>query len=100
MRWAGDGRGRLFTRFPVEAVYGMHNWPGVPVGAFAVRSGPIMAADDKFEITISSRGAHAAMPQLGDDPIVAAGAVIRPIQTIASRTRHHQAEAVASLTAC
>jgi amidohydrolase len=88
----------LFTRFPVEAVYGMHNWPGVPVGAFAVRSGPIMAADDKFEITITSRGAHAAMPQLGDDPIVAAGALIGAIQTIASRVVDPQHEVVVSLT--
>jgi hippurate hydrolase len=88
----------LFQRFPVEAVYGMHNWPGVPVGEFAVRSGPIMAADDKFEITIASRGAHAAMPHLGDDPIVAAGALIGAIQTIVSRSLDPQDEAVVSLT--
>lgn len=88
----------LFTRFPVEAVYGMHNWPGIPVGAFAVRAGAMMAADDKFEIRISSRGAHAAMPQLGDDPIVAAGALIGAIQTIASRTVDPQEAVVVSLT--
>lgn len=88
----------LFTRFPVEAVYGMHNWPGIPVGEFAVRSGPVMAADDKFEITISSRGAHAAMPHLGDDPIVAAGGLIAAIQTIASRAVDPQDEVVVSLT--
>ena len=88
----------LFRRFPVEAVYGMHNWPGVPVGEFAVRSGPIMAADDKFEITIASRGAHAAMPHQGDDPIVAAGALIGAIQTIVSRSLDPQDEAVVSLT--
>jgi hippurate hydrolase len=88
----------LFTRFPVEAVYGMHNWPGIPVGNFAVRSGPIMAADDKFEIILSSRGAHAAMPQLGDDPIVAAGALIGAIQTIASRTVDPQQGVVVSVT--
>jgi hippurate hydrolase len=88
----------LFERFPVEAVYGMHNWPGLPVGSFAVRAGPIMAADDKFEITLSSRGAHAAMPHLGDDPIVAAGVLIGAIQTIASRTVDPQQEVVVSLT--
>ncbi len=88
----------LFTRFPVEAVYGMHNWPGIPVGAFAVRPGPIMAADDKFEITITSRGAHAAMPHLGDDPIVAAGALIGAIHTIASRVIDPQDDVVVSLT--
>jgi amidohydrolase len=88
----------VFTRFPVEAVYGMHNWPGVPVGEFAVRSGAIMAADDKFEITLTSRGAHAAMPHLGDDPIVAAGALIAAIQSIASRIVDPQDEVVVSLT--
>jgi amidohydrolase len=88
----------LFTRFPVEAVFGMHNWPGVSVGSFAVRSGPIMAADDKFEITITSRGAHAAMPHLGDDPIVAAGALIGAVQTVASRSVDPQDQVVVSLT--
>ena len=88
----------VFTRFPVEAVYGMHNWPGVPVGSFAVRSGPIMAADDKFEITLTSRGAHAAMPHLGDDPIVAAGSLIGALQTIASRVIDPQEEVVVSVT--
>jgi amidohydrolase len=88
----------LFTRFPVEAVYGMHNWPGVPVGEFGVRAGPIMAADDKFEITLASRGAHAAMPHLGDDPIVAAGALIGAMQSIVSRTVDPQDEAVVSVT--
>lgn len=88
----------LFTRFPVEVVFGMHNWPGVPVGSFAVRSGPIMAADDKFEITITSRGAHAAMPHLGDDPIVAAGALVGAVQTVASRSVDPQDQVVVSLT--
>ncbi|MEZ5830059.1 MAG: M20 aminoacylase family protein [Dongiaceae bacterium] len=88
----------LFTKFPMEAVYGMHNWPGVPVGAFGVCAGPIMAADDKFEIAIASRGAHAAMPHLGDDPVVAAAAMIGAIQTIVSRTVNPQDEAVVSIT--
>ncbi|MEO8201736.1 MAG: M20 aminoacylase family protein [Gemmatimonadota bacterium] len=88
----------LFTHFPVDEVYGMHNWPGLPVGAFAVRSGPMMAADDKFEITLSSRGAHAAMPHLGDDPIVAVGTLIGAIQTIASRIIDPQEDIVVSVT--
>jgi amidohydrolase len=88
----------LFTRFPVDSVYGMHNWPGVPAGAFGVRAGPIMAADDKFEIALASRGAHAAMPHLGDDPIVAAGALIGAIQSIVSRTVDPQEEVVVSVT--
>ncbi|HLI13729.1 MAG TPA: M20 aminoacylase family protein [Alphaproteobacteria bacterium] len=94
-RMVEDG---LFAKFPVETVYGMHNWPGIPVGCFGVRTGPIMAADDKFEITIASRGAHAAMPHLGDDPIVAAGAMIGAIQTIVSRTTGPQENVVVSLT--
>jgi len=76
----------------------MHNWPGLAVGKFALRSGPIMAADDKFEITLTSRGAHAAMPHLGDDPIVAAGALIGAIQTIASRSVDPQEPVVVSIT--
>ncbi len=88
----------LFDRFPVDAVYGMHNWPGVPVGTFAVRSGPIMAADDKFEITVTSRGAHAAMPHLGDDPIVAASALVGALQTIASRVVDPLEQVVVSVT--
>lgn len=88
----------LFARFPVDAVYGMHNWPGIPVGAFALRPGPIMAADDKFEISLAGGGAHAAMPHLGDDPIVAAGALVGAIQTIASRTVDPQEKVVISIT--
>jgi hippurate hydrolase len=94
-RMVEDG---LFGRFPVEAVYGMHNWPGLPVGSFGVRAGPIMAADDKLEITIASRGSHAAMPHLGDDPIVAAAAMIGAIQTIVSRMTDPQEGAVVSIT--
>jgi amidohydrolase len=88
----------LFDRFPVEAVYGMHNWPGLPVGSFGVCPGPIMAADDKFEITIRSRGSHAAMPHLGDDPIVAAAAIIGAMQTIVSRAIDPRSAAVVSVT--
>ncbi len=88
----------LFDLFPAAAVYGMHNWPGVAVGAFALRAGPIMAADDKFEITLASRGAHAAMPHLGDDPIVAAGALIGAVQTVASRIVDPQEAVVVSIT--
>ncbi len=94
-RMVDDG---LFDKFPVEAVFGMHNWPGVPVGSFGLCEGPIMAADDKFEITIRSRGAHAAMPHLGDDPIVAACALVNAIQTIVSRTTNPQDEVVVSIT--
>ena len=75
----------LFTRFPVDAIYGMHNWPGVDVGTFGVHTGPVMAAVDLFEIELSGKGAHAAMPHQGDDPIVAAGELIIALQTVVSR---------------
>ena len=75
----------LFDRFPVEAVFGMHNWPGQPVGTIAVRPGPMMAAFDIFELVIAGRGAHAAMPHKGIDPVMAAAQVVTALQTIASR---------------
>ena len=75
----------VLERYPVEAVYGMHNWPGLPAGQFAIRPGPMMAAFDIFEITVTGRGAHAAMPHLGIDPIVAAAQIVNGLQTIASR---------------
>jgi amidohydrolase len=87
----GEGGGRamveqgLFKSFPVEAVYGMHNWPGLPVGRFAVRPGPMMASGDTFEITITGKGAHAAMPHQGIDPIVVGAEIVGALQTIASR---------------
>ena len=76
----------LFERFPAEGVYGMHNWPGLEVGKMAVRAGPILAAFDLFEITVTGKGAHAAMPHLGIDPVVAASHVVTALQTIPSRT--------------
>ncbi|MSO71785.1 MAG: amidohydrolase [Alphaproteobacteria bacterium] len=75
----------LFERFPVEAVYGLHNWPGLAAGTFGVRAGPIMAASDTFEITVTGRGGHAAMPHQTIDPVVAAAQIITALQTIASR---------------
>jgi amidohydrolase len=75
----------LFQKFPVEAVYGMHNMPGVPVGEIGLRAGPAMASFDIFEITVTGKGSHAAMPQQGHDPIVAAAQVVTALQTIASR---------------
>jgi hippurate hydrolase len=75
----------LFQQHPVAAVYGMHNWPGLPAGRFALRAGPIMASFDIFEITITGKGAHAAMPHRGTDPVVAGAAIVAALQTIASR---------------
>jgi amidohydrolase len=88
----------VLERYPVEAVYGMHNWPELPAGQFAIRSGPMMAAFDIFEITIRGRGGHAAMPHLAVDPVVAAAAVVTGLQTIASRNVHPLESAVVSVT--
>ncbi len=75
----------LFEQFPVEAVYGLHNMPGMPVGTVSLRSGPAMAAFDIFEITVTGKGTHAAMPQLGIDPVVTGAQIVTALQTIASR---------------
>src|SRR4029077_10305273 len=85
-------------KYPVEAVYGMHNWPGLPLGQFAIQPGPMMAAFDIFEIEIKGRGAHAAMPHLAVDPIVAAAQVVNSLQTITSRNVHPLEGAVVSVT--
>jgi amidohydrolase len=75
----------LMDRFGVEEVYGMHNWPSLPVGSFMLRKGPLMAAADEITITIEGRGGHAAMPHQGVDPVVAGAQIVLALQTIASR---------------
>lgn len=88
----------LFGRFPVEAVYAVHNWPGLDFGKIAARCGAQMAAVDTFELTFAGVGAHAAMPQLGDDPILAAGAFVQAVQRVVSRSIDPQTALVVSLT--
>jgi amidohydrolase len=88
----------LFERFPVRSVYGMHNLPGRPVGRMAMRPGPMMAAFDIFEITVTGKGAHAAMPHLGSDPTVAASTIVTALQTVTSRAIDPQDAAVVSVT--
>jgi hippurate hydrolase len=88
----------LFERFPVEGVYGMHNWPGMPVGQFGVMPGPMMASFDIFEIVVTGRGAHGAMPHEGIDPVVAASALVQALQTIPSRTVNPIEPAVVTVT--
>jgi len=88
----------LFDKFPVEAVYGMHNWPGMPVGQFGVMKGPMMASFDIFEIIVTGVGCHAAMPQRGIDPVVVAAEIVGALQTIASRTISPLDAAVVSVT--
>jgi hippurate hydrolase len=75
----------LFDRFPAERVYGLHNFPGLPEGAFAMRTGPLMAAFDKFEVVVRGRGAHAALPHLGIDPVAIAAQLVGALQLIVSR---------------
>lgn len=88
----------LFERFPVDAVYGMHNWPGLEAGTFAVHDGPVMASMDKFYITITGHGGHAAMPHLGTDPVLVAGHLITALQSIVSRNLDPQQSGVVSVT--
>ena len=88
----------LFDKFPVESVYGMHNMPGIPVGEFAIRPGPIMASSDIFEITLTGIGTHAALPQLGRDPVIAASQLVSALQAITSRTVSPLDAAVVSVT--
>lgn len=88
----------LFTDFEMESVYGLHNMPHMPIGTFAMCDGPMMAAADTFDITISGKGGHAAMPNLSTDSIVAASALVQALQTIVSRTVNPQDPAVLSVT--
>jgi amidohydrolase len=76
----------LITRFGIQEVYGLHNMPGMEVGSFAIRTGPTMAAADRFDITITGKGGHAARPHDCIDPVVTASQLILALQTIASRT--------------
>ncbi len=75
----------LMTRFAIDEIYGMHSFPGLPIGAFALRPGPIMAAADRFEITVEGRGGHAANPHLCVDPVLAGAQITVALQTIVSR---------------
>ena len=88
----------LFERFPASAVYGMHNWPGLPPGEIAVRTGPMMAACDEFTITVEGTGAHGAMPHLGIDPIVAASQMVTGLQSIVARNVDPLEAGVVSVT--
>jgi len=88
----------LFEKFPMDSVYGLHNWPSMPAGTFGVCSGPIMAAADIFELTINARGGHAAMPDQCIDPIFIASQVISSFQSIPSRKTHPLDSVVLSIT--
>ena len=88
----------LFEKFPVDSVYGLHNWPGMEPGFFGVGAGPIMAAADVFDLTVFGRGGHAALPDQCVDPIVVAAQIVSALQTIPSRTTHPVDSVVISVT--
>jgi len=100
----GDGGGRvmveqgLFDKFPMQAVFGLHNWPGLPAGQMAVMAGPVMAGADRFEIVVTGRGGHAAMPHQAADTLVAASALVQSLQTLVSRNTEPFEPAVLSVT--
>jgi len=88
----------LISRFGLGEVYGMHNYPGMPVGAFGIRPGPMMAAADYITIDIEGNGAHAARPHLGIDPVVVGAHMITAMQTVVSRNVDPLKSAVVSIT--
>ena len=88
----------LFDRFPMDVVYGMHNWPGLPVGSFAVSPGPVMASSNEFHITIRGKGGHAALPHNGIDPVPVACQMVQAFQTIVTRNKKPVDAAVISVT--
>ncbi|HEX7912792.1 MAG TPA: M20 aminoacylase family protein [Paraburkholderia sp.] len=87
----------LFEHCRTEAVFGMHNWPGLPAGHFGLRTGPIMAAGSRFRILVTGKGAHAAQPHLGLDPIPLACSMVLQCQTIAARLKDPVDPAVISV---
>jgi amidohydrolase len=94
-RMIDDG---LFERFPCDAVFGMHNWPGMAVGQFALREGPVMASSNEFTITVTGRGGHAALPHLSTDPVLVATHLVQALQSILTRNKKPIDTAVLSIT--
>ena len=88
----------LFEQFPMQAVFGMHNWPGYPVGSFAVSPGPVMASSNEFKIVIRGKGSHAALPHNGIDPVPIACQLVQAFQTIITRNKKPVDAGVISVT--
>jgi len=88
----------LFKKFPMEAVFGVHNWPGAGVGRFAASAGPVMASSNRFKITIRGKGCHAAMPNNGIDPVPVACQMTEAFQTIITRNKKPIDTGVISVT--
>ncbi len=91
-------RDGLFEKFPMEAIFGAHNWPGLGVGEFAIKSGPCFASSNEFKVTIRGKGSHAAMPHLGVDPVPVACQMVQAFQTIVSRNKRPIDAGVISVT--
>ncbi len=94
-RMMDDG---LFEQFPMDAVYGLHNWPGIPMGHFGVVEGPMMASSNEFRVVVKGKGAHAAQPHRGIDPVMVAVQIAQSWQTIVSREKNPLDTAVLSIT--
>ena len=88
----------IFDKFPMEAIFGAHNWPGMSVGQFAVKPGPCFASSNEFKITIRGKGAHGAMPHLGLDPVPVACQMVQAFQTIITRNKRPIDAGVISVT--
>ncbi|SFA92178.1 hippurate hydrolase [Collimonas sp. OK607] len=94
-RMIDDG---LFEKYPMEAVFGMHNWPGMPTGSFGVTPGPMMASSNEFEVIVKGKGSHAAQPHKSIDPVMVAVQIAQSWQTIVSRNINPNDPAVLSVT--
>jgi hippurate hydrolase len=88
----------LFEKFPMDAVFGLHNWPGIAAGEMAVMPGPVMAGTCTFEIAVRGHGCHAAMPHQGIDTLVTASQLVLALQTVVARNLHPCESAVVSVT--
>jgi len=88
----------LFERFPMQAVFGMHNWPGLEVGQFALSAGPVMASSNEFRITLKGKGSHAALPHNGIDPVLIAAQLVQAFQGIITRNKKPVDAGVISVT--
>jgi len=88
----------MFEHFPMDSVWGMHNWPGMEEGTVAIHKGSVMAAADRFEVTVNGSGGHAAMPQATNDPVLATTAIVQALQQIVSRKQSPLDAVVVSVT--
>ena len=88
----------LFKDFKIDEVYALHNWPELPLGHFALNSGPMMAAVDEFDIVVKGKGGHAAIPELTIDPIIISAQIVNALQTIISRVTSPVDKALISVT--